>query len=862
VSVFGEWGRRVWYLINRSHFESTLRQEMESHRAMMDDARRFGNVVVLREESRDVWGWRWLDDLGRDLRYAVRSAGRTPGFTAIAVISLALASGATTAIFSVVNGVILRPLPFGHPNQLVQVYGRNWARDEGSQPDPLTGPVGPELEAYNQQSKLLESTAGYFQTTVHLAGPGGTERLRAVRADLTFFSVLDVSAQLGRTFRLDDGLDVAVIGGGLWERMFQRDPAIVGRHMTLDGRPFTIIGVMPDGFQFPYRAGSIVAAALTEARTGVWMPLPIVSRTPNGPPTRGRVSVVARLQPGVTIQAAASELKGIAAQVQRQLPDPLTRVGVRLERLDEVVVGQVRRSLWMLFGAVGLVLAAACANVANLLLARMSARIREIVTRAALGASRERLARQLLTESLLLSVLGGVGGVFLANWGTRLLTDVAARRIPRAHEVALDWQAFAFLLFVCVATAILFGLAPALAATRVDVHGITRESGGHATLGGRYGRLRDVLVVVEVALAFVLAVGAATVVREMVRLQRLDKGMAVENVLTMHMTPRASAQEYGAIEQRVSALPGVAAAGLTQFVPLQNWGWYGGFEIKGRTSQNRLSASLRYVTPGYFKTLGIRVLAGRSFTDRDDATTPMVVVINQALARRYFPGENPVGVALDRGVIVGVIADVLQVGLDQPSEPEIYYAAAQNVTTAPDIGMSLAVRTTIPPDRAGESIRAAIHDVNPNLAVFNVRTMTQVVSDSLWELRLYRWLIGLFAGLTLMLAAVGLHGVIAYNVTSRMPEFAVRLALGSDPGDLTRLVVRRALLLVGAGIVAGIVAAIAMTPLVRTLPIGTLTGPIAYGGVATALIVIALLASLVPALRVARVNPAAALRHE
>ena len=488
---------------------------------------------------------------------------------------------------------------------------------------------------------------------------------------------------------------------------------------------------------------------------------------------------------------------------------------MRLEPLDEVVIGKVRRSLWMLFAAVGLVLAAACANLANLLLARMTFRVREVVTRAALGASRERLARQLLTESLLLSLLGGVAGVLVARWGTKLLTDVAAAGIPRAHEVTLDWQAFAFLLVICVATAILFGLAPALAATRVDVHTMTRDSAGHATLAGGYGRLRNALVVLEVALAFVLAAGAATVVQEMFRLQRVDNGMAVENVLTMHMTPRASAEDYAAIEQRVAALPGVAAAGLTQFVPLQNWGWYAGFEIKGRRSDTRLTASLRYVTPGYFRTLGIRILRGRGFTASDDAGAPMVLVINEALAKRYFPGEDPVGVALDRGLIVGVIADVLQVGLDRPSEPEIYYAAAQNVTMAPDIGMSLVVRTDIPPERASESIRAAIRAINPKLAIFNVRTMTQVVSDSMWELRLYRWLIGVFAVLALLLAAIGLHGVISYNVTSRMREFAVRLALGSDPGDLTRLVVRRALLLVGAGLAGGIISAMAITPFVQ-----------------------------------------------
>jgi predicted permease len=459
-----------------------------------------------------------------------------------------------------------------------------------------------------------------------------------------------------------------------------------------------------------------------------------------------------------------------------------------------------------------------------------------------------------------LSIVGGAAGVLVARWGTRLLTTVAASRIPRAHEIALDWQAFVFLLVICVITSIVFGLAPALAATRLDVHSITRESAGHATLAGRYGRLRDALVVLEVALAFVLAAGAATVIGEMVRLQRLDNGMAIENVLTLHLTPRAPAQDYAAIEERVAAVPGVVAAGLTQFVPLQNWGWTAGFSVKGRPSPVRQTAALRYVTPGYFRTLGIRILEGRGFTERDNAGAPAVIVVNEALARHYLPGEEPVGMALDRGLIVGVIGDVRQVGLDRPSEPEIYYPAAQNVTMAPDIGMSLVVRTALAPNRAIDAIRASVRSVNPTLAIFNVRTMTEVVSDSLWELRLYRWLIGVFAALALLLAAIGLHAVIAYNVTSRMREFAVRLALGSDPSQLTGLVVRRALLLAGAGLAAGIVSAMAITPLVRTLPIGSLNVPVTYGAVAAVLVAIALLASLVPALRVARVNPAAALR--
>jgi predicted permease len=725
----------------------------------------------------------------------------------------------------------------------------------------MIGPVGPqELDAFVRGSTLVESFAAYSLTTAHLSGRSGVERLTAVSSDLSLFSVLEAPAALGRIFRADDGLDVAVISTALWQRRFGSDPNLPGSTVTLNGRPFTIVGVMPEAFQFPYRAGSMMPGALPETRTDVWIPLPPLQESPTAL-RRGRMSVIARLKPGVTVEAASGELRVIAGQVEQQLASQ-ARIGVRLQALDDVVVGSIRRSLWILFAAVGLVLVAACANVANLLLARMTVRLREVVTRSALGATPRRLASQFLAESLVLSLLGGILGALVARWSIAVLARIAAARIPRAHEIALDWQAFAFLLCVCVSIAFLFGMAPALAASRVDVQSMTRESGVQTTSAGRFARLRDGLVVLEVALAFVLAAGAATVVREMIRLQRIDNGMAVENVLTLHLTPRAPATDYAAIEAAVAAVPGVAGAGFTQLVPLQNWGWSADFSIKGRVYPERAVAGLRYVTPGYFRTLGIPALRGRTFTDGDDADAAKVIVINETLARKYFPGEDPVGLAMDRGLIVGVVRDVLGVGLDQPAESEIYYPAAQNVTMAPDIGMSLLVRTAGTPDRTAEAIRAAIRGVNPSLAVFNVRTMTQIVTDSLWEVRLYRSLMGAFAALALLLAAIGLHGVIAYNVTSRIREFAVRLALGADPAALTRLVVRRALMLVGTGLAGGLLCALAVTPLLSSLPVGAAAGPLVYAAIVAVLVAVALLASLVPAVRVARVNPANALRAE
>jgi putative ABC transport system permease protein len=830
-----------------------------------EDGRRFGNTLRIREEAADVWGWTWLDDILRDVRYAIRTLVRTPGFTIVVVASLALATGATTAIFSVVNSVLLRPLPFAEPDRLIQIYGRSFREDRGGSPDPIKGPItSEEIEAYCRTSTVLERCAGYSTTARLLQGTTGVERLTAIQADLDFFQVLGVEAISGRAFRADDGLDVAVISYGLWARRFNKDPALPGRAINLDGRPFTVLGVMPDAFQFPYAAGSLLPGTLVESRTDVWVPLPPFVSQAQGPARRGRLSVIGRLRAGVSPGAAAAEFRVIAARMEEQFRGTAVRVGVRVVPVSEVVLGSIRRSLWMLFAAVGLVLAAACANVANLLLARMTVRAREVVTRAALGASRSRLVRQFLAESVLLALAGGALGALIARWGTGVLVALGAATIPRAHEIALDWRAFAFLLAVCLATAVLFGMAPALAASRIDVHEITKDAGGHATAGGRFVRLRDGLAVLEVALAFVLALGAAAIVAEVVRLRNVDTGMSTENVLTLHLTPRAAPADYYAIEDSVAQLPGVTAAGFTQLIPLQNWGWDADFSVEGRPRDpaRRPRAELRYVTPGYFKALGIPVLQGRGFAASDSAESPRVVLVNEALVREYLGGENAVGVELDRGTIAGVVGSVRHEGLGRPVEPEIYYPASQNVTMAGDIGISLLVRTGGRPESFIDAVRAAVHEVNPRLAIFNVKTMDRVLSDSMWELHLYLSLVGVFAALALALSAIGLYGVISYNVTSRMREFAVRLALGAEPSGVARLVLARGARLVAAGVAGGLLVALTLTSISRGLPLGITTPPAAYAAISIILMVIALAACLVPAARVARVNPAAALRHE
>ena len=878
MPTVSEIARRVRMFLRRSRLERELDEEMRLHLDLREERlrrdsveadashdaarRRFGNLLRLREQSVDAWGWRWFEHLLQDVRFGARTLRRSPGFAAATVLTLALATGATTAIFSIVHGVLLRPLPFHDPDRLVQVFGRTWSEDHGGVPDLVKGPVGsPELDEFEKQATSFDGFAGYEVTTRHLFGSAGPERLTAVAADLDFFSVLGVGAIAGRTFDAHDPLDVAVISADLWERRFNKQVPHPGATITLDGRPFTLLGVMPESFQFPYGAASLLPGAMPEARTDVWVPLPPLRAPGDAALRRGRVSVIARLKSG-SLSAATAELGVVARRVEQENPSFQRRIGVRLAPLADVVIGPVRRSLWMLFAAVGLVLAAACANVANLLLARMTVRTREVVIRAALGAGVLRLVRQFLAESLLIALAGGLVGAVFARWGTKVLVAVVSARMPRAHEIVLDWRAFAFLLAVCVVTAVLFGLAPALAAARVDVQTVTKEGGGQVTRAGAFGRLRDGLVILEVALAFVLATGAALVVREIVRLQHAPTGMSTANVLSLHITPRTNASEYYAIEQGVAQIPGVYAAGFTQLTPLQNWGWEAVFAIRSRPSEDRPTAGLRYVTPGYFKALGIPIVRGRAFTARDTEDAPRVILVNNALARRYFPNDDAVGQELNRGMIVGVVGDVRQVALDREAEPELYYPAAQNVTMASDIGMSLIVRTVGRPEAAVDAIRSAAHDVNPTLAIFNVKTMEQVVADSLWQLNLYRWLIGLFAALALVLAAIGLYGVVSFGAASRTREFAVRLALGSDPGRLARLVLARGLRLATGGIVIGMLIALAIAPSVRDVSAALVGDPVTYGVTAVLLVAIALIASVVPALRVAAVNPATALRHD
>lgn len=857
-----EFLRRLSYLFNRRRRDDELRADMDAHRAMMENPGQFGNALHLREASRDVWGWRWLDDLGHDIRYALRSLAGDKAFSATAVITLALGIGATTAIFSVVSTLVFRPLPFAAPDRLVQI--------RGSSPLAPTGDAVNNREAYQREAASFETIVGYEAGARYLKRGGTVERVMTVRADGGFFEMLGVSPLRGRTFGADDTPAVAVISEQFWREHLNGDPTALGTPLTLDDQPVTIVGIMPASFQFPYGAASLLSGVGSEVRTDFWQRLERDSR-----PVSRIGSVTGRLKPGVSPAAAESELKSIARRLDEALPEAARGRSVYLEPLAEAVVApSIRRVLFLLFGAVGLLLALACANVANLSLARMSVRSKEVAVRSALGAGRGRLLRQLVTESLVLSLVGGGVGLLIAIWGTSQLVQAAAATLPRAHEIGVDWRVFAFLLAICTVTGIALGVAPALAAARDNgraMQSALQQTNSRTTMSAGQRRVRDGLVVAEVAMAFVLAIGAAMLIRELVRLRNTDPGMQTANVLTLHlghrMTPKTDVRQFYEIARRARELPGVRAAGFTQMLPLQNWGWTSNssdFVVRGRAPITPVfPIHLRYVTPGYFEALGIPIVKGRGFTDRDEQGATPVILLNETLARRYFGDADPTGQVTTRGAIAGVVRDVRQEHLDRPSVPELYYPVAQNWSQLSDLGMTLVVASHERPETLTEPVRAIIRAVNPDLAIFNVRTMERVVDDSLSDFTLYLSLVAGFAVLALVLALTGTYGVIAYVASARTKEFAIRSALGADAGRVTRLVLGRGVVLTGLGLAVGFTAAIIAAPLVNGLPISVRPpGVTTIGPVAAFIALVAIAACLVPALRAARVSPMVALRDE
>jgi putative ABC transport system permease protein len=801
-----------------------------------------------------------LEQLLHDLRDAVRSLKRQRSYTITALTTLALGIGATTAIYTVVHAVILAPLPFPDAERLVQIYATPAERGEAI--------AFADLEAFRSQSASFETMAGYGVSARYLRGAAGTQRVMAVLAERSFFATLAVPPVLGRGFLADDPANVAVVSHAFWTERLSAAPSAIGTALRFDDQTFTILGVMPASFRFPYGSATLLRGPASESRTDVWMP-----SGPPGQAPRGRASVIARLRVGTTVEAAASELSVIAANESTRSTDASRQGrGVRIEPLAEAVVSRaVRQPLFFLIGAVLIVLALVCANLTNFSLVRMTLRKREVAVRAALGARPRRLVRQLLIESLLLATGGGVLGLLLAKAGLDRLLALAAAYVPRASEVSFDWPIFLFLLLICAITGTVSGLAPALAARHADPHTLMKETGSHATVSVAERRLRDGLVVAEVAFAFVLALGGTMLVRELLRLRAVETGLVASNVVTLHlgqrMSPRPDPAQFEALAARIRELQGVAAAGLTQMLPLQNWGWFSvsdDFRTPGRPPATpSFQIELRYVTSGYFEAVGMTLARGRGFAVSDTADAPPVIVINDTLARQMFGDEDPVGIRTSRGTIVGIVRDVRQVHVDRPASPEIYFPVAQNWSQVPELGMTLVVRTAGPPEALIGVIRAQVREQNPTLAIFNVKLLASVVEESLSAFTLYLWLIVGFAMLAIVLACTGTYGVIASLAAARAREFAIRTAIGADNGDVLRLVLGQGVRLTLLGLLTGSVLAIAVTPLLKDLPVTVRPPSVAIAGVVAAFVaVVAMTASLVPARRSARTDVLSTLRAD
>ena len=783
----------------------------------------------------------WIETTLQDLRFAVRTWIKTPTFAAAAMGTLALGIGANAAIFSLVSGVLLRPLPYVNPEDLVQI---NETQPRDASNVGFDGPVVyGDLDQWRTHSKLVERMVTYIQSRRNLQTGGEPERVITIAAERGLFSLLGVAAVLGRTFGDGDVPHVAVASYSYWKEHLGAEPSAIGRTLTLDGQAFTLIGVMPESFEFPYRSSG-TGLRDSHSSVAIWIPWEAPPEMRANPGRRLDV-VVARVAHGVSLEAARRELASM------QGPTVGRRI-VRMTPLQEVVTGRARSSLLVLLGAVGLVLLVACVNVANLLLARTAARRTEIAVRTALGASRARLMRQMLTESLLMAFIAGALGLVIGMWGSRALIALAAAQLPRAQEIGLDWRVWAFLLAVCSATGIGFGLAPAFSATRDAASGMKRR--------GMPVTLRDSLVVLEVALAFVLLAGAGLLLRTFLNLQQVDSGVNADNVLTAHLVARGG-QESLAIEERVARIPGVRAAGLVSLLPLQSSGWNGGFRIEGRDGMH--NAELRYVTPGYFRAMGIALRHGREFSAQDGPGVPVVIVVNEALARRYFASEDPVGRRTDRGAIIGVVGDVRQSTLSAPAVPEIYYTVAQNFAQLNVQGSTLVVRGELPPDRLVRAIREAVREISPAQALFRIDTMQGVIATSLAEPRLYAWLVATFAAMGLTMAMTGIYGVIAYLVTLRTREFGIRMALGADGGRVRWQMIRHGFRLTVVGLAIGVGLAVVATRVLRGVLFGvTSTDPVTFAAMALMLTAAALAAYIVPAHRASRVDPSIALRCE
>jgi putative ABC transport system permease protein len=806
-----------------------------------------------------------MQTLWQDLRYGVRMLLKNPGFTLIAVLTLGLGIGANTAIFSAVNGVLLSSLPYPNPEQLAMVWCDN--KRQGI-PDDITS--YPNFVDWRDRNKTFQGMAGVTNGKNNLTGTGEPEEISDANVSINFFQLIGVNPILGRVFTTEEEQPgrgrVVVLSYSLWQRRFGGDPAILNKTITLNDTPYLVVGIMPPGFQFP-------------EKTEIWGPLTVDDGMKSDRARFGFfLPVVGRLKPGVTRNQAQADLEVVAGQIEQQFPD-MKGYGVNVVPVLENTVGPIRRALIILSVAVLFVLLIACANVANLLLARAAVRQREVAVRAALGAGRGRIIRQLLTESMLLAVLGGALGVLLAWWGLRLLVELSPANLPRLENIRLDGRVLWFTLGLSLLTGLIFGLAPALQTTHFKLSEMLKEGGRSGSGGRRAQQLRGAFIVAEVALTLALLAGAGLLVRSFWRLQQVDFGFKTDHLLTLRVTLWGSKYRergsgvsfYERLQERLTAIPGVVSASATSDIMLPKLANSGSFTIENRPRDpNELALELPIdrVQPNYFQTMGIPLVKGRAFTSADTRDTPPVAIVNETFIKRYFQNDDPIGKRFTFGgggpnarwiTIVGVVGDTKRQGVDMPVRIESWMPLAQRGAGS----MEVVLRTTGDPLALSNAVREAVWSLDRDLPIPSMQSVEQILSQRVAQQRLNMLLLVLFASVALILAAVGIYGVMSYAVTQRTSEIGIRMALGAQASDVLRMIIWRGMSLALIGVALGLAAALALTRVMRKLLFEvSVTDPLTFVAIAVLLTVVAFLACLIPAQRATKVDPMVALRYE
>ncbi|MGH9837364.1 MAG: ADOP family duplicated permease [Blastocatellia bacterium] len=855
----------------RSHLDEAIRDRIARGEAPANALREFGNVGLVKEVTREMWGWATLERLGQDLRFGLRMLRKNPGFSLVAILTLALGIGANTAIFSVVNAVLLRPLPYQNAERLVVLWERQQSIEQES-------PSYPNFLDWQAQSQSFEQMAVARRDSVNLTGAGEPERLIVRQVSANFFPTLGVTTRLGRSFTPEEDRvgahPAVVISHGLWQRRFGAEAGIIGQTVALSDQQFTVIGVLPPEFQFYTPADVFVSLNLT-----------LPERLRQAREEHGGIVAIGRLKPDVTQAQAAAEMENIAVNLERQYPKTNTTNRVFLRSIREDQTGDVKLSLWLLLGAVGFVLLMACVNVANLLLARAAARQKEFAVRAALGATRARVMRQLLTESLLLALCGGALGLLLASWGKDLLVVGLATDMPWLKTIPLDGNVLLFALAASLLTGAVFGLLPALQSAQPHLTEALKE--GNKGGGGARQPIRSGLVVAEVALALLLLVGAGLMLRSFAFLNRIDTGFNAKNLLTMStmLSPTRYADAakargfYDELQRRIQPLPGVQAVAFSTSVPLGS-SFVTSVVLEGqafnRYSEGYLAVN-SIVSADYFQAMGIRLRNGRLFAPQDTPNSGgLVGVIDENMARDLFAGKDPLGQAilLDEGrlrvQIVGVVNHIRHLSYDADEQSKVKYQFYTSLAQTPDefvvrvmSNLNLIVRSDHDPTDLIAAVRAQVFALDREQLVYNARTMEQIIAGTIAQRRFLMFLLALFAVVAITLAVVGIYGVISYSVTQRTHEIGIRLALGAKTGDVLRFIFAQGLKLTLGGVALGLAAAFGLTRWMTTLLYGvSATDPLTFAGTALLLTCVALVACWIPARRATKVDPMIALRCE